>query len=101
MPDAFINLSKLHRGLVLCTGPTGSGKSTTLAAFINCMLETQQRHILTIEDPIEFIFKHTEKSIIHQREVKRDTNSFSVAFLCLEILLCRGARPPSDVPAPD
>ena len=80
MPDAFIKLSKLHRGLVLCTGPTGSGKSTTLAAFINCMLETQQRHILTIEDPIEFIFKHTENSIIHQREVKRDTNSFSVAL---------------------
>ena len=80
LPDAFIKLSKLHRGLVLCTGPTGSGKSTTLAAFINCMLETQQRHILTIEDPIEFIFKHTENSIIHQREVKRDTNSFSIAL---------------------
>ena len=44
------------------------------------MLDTQQRHILTIEDPIEFIFKHTENSIIHQREVKRDTNSFSVAL---------------------
>ena len=80
LPDSFIELSKLHRGLVLCTGPTGSGKSTTLAAFINCMLETQQRHILTIEDPIEFIFQHTESSIIHQREVKRDTNSFSVAL---------------------
>ena len=80
LPDPFIELSKLHRGLVLCTGPTGSGKSTTLAAFINCMLETQQRHILTIEDPIEFIFKHTDKSIIHQREVKRDTNSFSIAL---------------------
>ena len=80
LPNSFIELSKLHRGLVLCTGPTGSGKSTTLAAFINCMLETQQRHILTIEDPIEFIFKHTENSIIHQREVKRDTNSFSVAL---------------------
>ena len=80
LPDAFIKLSKLHRGLVLCTGPTGSGKSTTLAAFINCMLETQQRHILTIEDPIEFVFKHTENSIIHQREVKRDTNSFSIAL---------------------
>ena len=80
LPNPFIKLSKLHRGLVLCTGPTGSGKSTTLAAFINCMLETQQRHILTIEDPIEFIFNHTENSIIHQREVKRDTNSFSVAL---------------------
>ncbi len=80
LPDAFINLSKLHRGLVLCTGPTGSGKSTSLAAFINCMLETQCRHILTIEDPIEFVFEHTKNSIIHQREVKRDTNSFSTAL---------------------
>ena len=80
LPDAFIELSKLDRGLILCTGPTGSGKSTTLASFINCMLETQQRHILTIEDPIEFIFQHTEQSIIHQREVKRDTNSFSIAL---------------------
>ena len=48
LPDSFINLSKLHRGLVLCTGPTGSGKSTTLAAFINCMLETQCRHIFKL-----------------------------------------------------
>ena len=70
LPDSFVNLAKLHRGLVLCTGPTGSGKSTTLAAFINCMLETQCRHVLTIEDPIEFIFNHSENSIIHQREVK-------------------------------
>ena len=80
LPDSFIELSKLHRGLVLCTGPTGSGKSTSLAAFINCMLETQCRHILTIEDPIEFIFNHSKNSIIHQREVKRDTNSFSTAL---------------------
>ena len=80
LPDSFINLGKLHRGLVLCTGPTGSGKSTSLAAFINCMLDTQRRHILTIEDPIEFIFNHSANSIIHQREVKRDTNSFSTAL---------------------
>ena len=80
LPDSFINLSKLHRGMVLCTGPTGSGKSTSLAAFINCMLETQCRHVLTIEDPIEFIFNHSKNSIIHQREVKRDTNSFTTAL---------------------
>ena len=80
LPEAFINLTKLHRGLVLCTGPTGSGKSTTLAAFINCILETQNRHVITIEDPIEFEFKHSKKSIIHQREVKRDTKSFSSAL---------------------
>ncbi len=80
LPEAFIQLTTKSRGLVLCTGPTGSGKSTTLAAFINCILETQNKHILTIEDPIEFEFDHTENSIIHQREVKRDTNSFSSAL---------------------
>ena len=76
----FIDLTHKHRGLVLCTGPTGSGKSTTLAAFINCVLETQKRHILTIEDPIEFEFKHSKSSIIHQREVKRDTQTFASAL---------------------
>ena len=80
LPQSFIELTKLNRGLVLCTGPTGSGKSTTLAAFINCILETQKRHILTIEDPIEFEFNHTNNSIIHQREVKRDTHSFTSAL---------------------
>ena len=80
LPQSFIGLSRLHRGLVLCTGPTGSGKSTTLAAFINCILETQKRHILTIEDPIEFEFEHSQSSIIHQREVKRDTQSFASAL---------------------
>ena len=80
LPKPFIELTNKLRGLVLCTGPTGSGKSTTLAAFINCILETQKRHILTIEDPIEFEFKHTQSSIIHQREVKRDTKSFSSAL---------------------
>ena len=80
LPKPFIELSRKERGLVLCTGPTGSGKSTTLAAFINCILETQKRHILTIEDPIEFEFNHTQNSIIHQREVKRDTKSFSSAL---------------------
>ena len=80
LPQPFIDLTQKHRGLVLCTGPTGSGKSTTLAAFINCILETQKRHILTIEDPIEFEFQHSRSSIIHQREVKRDTQSFSSAL---------------------
>ena len=80
LPQPFIDLAAKHRGLVLCTGPTGSGKSTTLAAFINCILETQKRHILTIEDPIEFRFQHSNTSIIHQREVKRDTQSFASAL---------------------
>ena len=80
LPEPFIDLTKKERGLVLCTGPTGSGKSTSLAAFINCILETQKRHILTIEDPIEFEFNHSKHSIIHQREVKRDTQSFASAL---------------------
>ena len=80
LPQPFIDLSYKNRGLVLCTGPTGSGKSTTLAAFINCILETQRSHILTIEDPIEFEFQHTNSSIIHQREVKRDTETFATAL---------------------
>ena len=80
LPQPFIKLTSKPRGMVLCTGPTGSGKSTTLAAFINCILETQNKHILTIEDPIEFEFKHTSNSIIHQREIKRDTHSFSSAL---------------------
>jgi len=80
LPQPFVDLTAKHRGLVLCTGPTGSGKSTTLAAFINCILDTQKRHILTIEDPIEFEFTHSKNSIIHQREVKRDTQSFASAL---------------------
>ena len=80
LPQPYIDLTHKHRGLVLCTGPTGSGKSTTLAAFVNCILETQKRHILTIEDPIEFEFNHSKTSIIHQREVKRDTQSFASAL---------------------
>ena len=80
LPEPFVNLTQKERGLVLCTGPTGSGKSTSLAAFINCILETQKRHILTIEDPIEFEFAHSKNSIIHQREVKRDTQSFASAL---------------------
>ena len=80
LPQPFIDLTHKNRGLVLCTGPTGSGKSTTLAAFINCILETQKRHILTIEDPIEFEFQHSKTSIIHQREVKRDTQTFASAL---------------------
>jgi len=80
LPQPLIDLTSKNRGLVLCTGPTGSGKSTTLAAFINCILATQKRHILTIEDPIEFEFTHSQQSIIHQREVKRDTQSFASAL---------------------
>ena len=64
---------------MLVTGPTGSGKSTTLAAMINHLNETEQGHILTIEDPIEFVHE-SKKSLVNQREVHRDTRSFSAAL---------------------
>lgn len=67
------------RGLVLVTGPTGSGKSTTLACMIERINKTSRRHVLTIEDPIEFVYKK-KRSIIRQREVGRDTSTFQIAL---------------------
>ncbi len=79
LPDIVRKTSEKPRGLVLVTGPTGSGKSTTLAAMIDYINTTKSMHILTIEDPIEYI--HTSKqSIIHQRELGMDTRSFSNAL---------------------
>jgi len=74
-PKVFKELIKREKGLILVTGPTGSGKSTTLAAMINEINEHYPKHILTIEDPIEFVHEH-KKSLISQREVGRDTRSF-------------------------
>src|SRR5215469_13503924 len=79
LPDAISDLALLKRGLILVVGATGSGKSTTLAAMINMRNETCSDHIITIEDPIEFL--HTNKrSIINQREVGLDTKSYSRAL---------------------
>src|SRR4030095_4588858 len=75
-PPVFKTLCELPRGLVLVTGPTGSGKSTTLAAMIDYINRTEAGHILTMEDPIEFV--HPDKrSFVNQREVGHDTRSFS------------------------
>ena len=74
-PAVFKKLIKHEKGLVLITGPTGSGKSTTLAAMINEINKYFAKHIITIEDPIEFVHHH-KKSLISQREVGRDTKSF-------------------------
>lgn len=78
-PEIFKNISDLHRGLVLVTGPTGSGKSTTLAAMVDYVNKTSTGHILTIEDPIEFVHEPI-RCLINQREVHRDTQSFANAL---------------------
>ena len=78
-PEIFKKISDQPRGVVLVTGPTGSGKSTTLAAMVNYVNESRHEHILTIEDPIEFV--HTSKNcLINQREIGRDTLGFSNAL---------------------
>lgn len=78
-PDIFKDLSDKPRGLVLVTGPTGSGKSTTLAAMVDYINQNKHHHILTIEDPIEFVHQN-KQSLINQREVHRDTKSFNNAL---------------------
>ena len=78
-PPIFPSIANYTQGLVLITGPAGSGKTTTLATVINHINQTQKKHILTLEDPIEFI--HTsQQSLINQREIHRDTHSFSAAL---------------------
>jgi twitching motility protein PilT len=79
LPKAVYDLCNLRRGLVLVTGITGSGKSTTLAAMIDYINSTRAEHIITIEDPIEFVHQH-KKSIVNQREVYEDTRSFAEAL---------------------
>jgi twitching motility protein PilT len=79
LPDVLKEIAHLKNGLVLVTGPTGSGKSTTLAAVIDLINESKAYHIVTIEDPIEFLHAH-KKSTIHQRELHSDTPSFALAL---------------------
>lgn len=79
LPPAIMNLCKLNRGLVLVTGPTGSGKSTTLAAMVDWINKNRSEHILTIEDPIEFVHNQ-HRCLVNQREVHRHTGSFSRAL---------------------
>ena len=79
LPSVVAKLAERPRGLVLVTGPTGSGKSTTLAAMIDKINKEMKGHIITVEDPIEFIHRH-QNCIVNQREVGTDTNSFAAAL---------------------
>jgi twitching motility protein PilT len=79
LPPAIAEAAKLKNGVVLVTGPTGSGKSSTLAALIDLINESRAEHILTIEDPIEFLHRH-KKGTVHQRELHTDTPTFAAAL---------------------
>lgn len=79
LPNIISELSRKKRGLILVTGPTGSGKSTTLATMINQINEEERCHILTLEDPIEYLHKH-KKSIVNQREIGSDSRNFANAL---------------------
>ncbi|MCP5047384.1 MAG: type IV pilus twitching motility protein PilT [bacterium] len=79
VPSAMVELCKIPKGLILVTGPTGSGKSTTLAALIDNINKTQRKHIITVEDPVEFV--HPNKlSLVNQREISTHTKSFKNAL---------------------
>jgi twitching motility protein PilT len=79
LPSSLSDIAALKNGIVLVTGPTGSGKSSTLAAIIDLINETRAEHILTIEDPIEFVHLH-KKGTVHQRELHSDTPTFALAL---------------------
>ena len=79
IPDSVIKLANKNRGLVLVTGPTGAGKSTTLAALVNLINENRNCHIITLEDPIEYLHRH-KTGIVNQREIGIDSNSFATAL---------------------
>ena len=79
LPQVVYNIMKLNKGLVLVTGATGSGKSTSLASMINYLNMNESNHIMTVEDPIEFVHPH-KRSIVNQREVGCDTHSFAAAL---------------------
>lgn len=79
LPDIIESLTQTHSGLVLVTGPTGSGKSTTLASMVDYINHTQPKHIITVEDPIEYIYKF-DMAMIHQRQIGKDVPDYSTAL---------------------
>ena len=107
MPPVLTKLADEPRGLILVTGPTGSGKSTTLAAMIDHINKTRSDHIITIEDPIEYVYQG-RRSLIHQREVGADVRSFASALRSAlredpDVILATMRRfpLPSRLPRPD
>ncbi len=79
IPESIISLGRFSKGLVLVTGPAGSGKSTTLACIIDYINRTQEKHIITLEDPLEFLHRHN-RSIVSQREINTDTENYETAL---------------------
>ncbi|MBF0507098.1 MAG: Flp pilus assembly complex ATPase component TadA, partial [Nitrospirae bacterium] len=80
LPVSFKKVADMKNGLVLVTGPTGSGKSTTIAAMIRLVVQTKSVHLITIENPVEYLFEGTERSKVDQREVGSDTKEISEAL---------------------
>ena len=79
LPDVVKTMASAKNGIILVTGPTGSGKTTTMAAIVDYINKNEARHVITIEDPIEYIYPHN-RAMIHQRELHRDTDSFASAL---------------------
>ena len=101
LPDVLKTFTEKHKGLVLVTGPTGSGKSTTLASLIDIINTDQQKHIITLEDPIEYVHNH-KRSLVNQREIGKDTESFNSALRAIlrqdpDIILVGEMRDPETI----
>ena len=79
LPEVLKTLATANNGIILVTGPTGSGKTTTLSAIVDFINKNEAKHVITIEDPIEYIYPHN-RAMIHQREIGRDVESFSYAL---------------------